>query len=78
MSEVKKCPKCGGELESGFIHATRGLFWDTKKQRLVFNTFTGTLISGWSGFTMPQARAWRCKKCELVVFLYGKNRGVEP
>lgn len=32
-SEVKKCPKCGGELEQGFIRAARGIRWDTEEHK---------------------------------------------
>lgn len=32
--EVRKCPKCGGELEKGYVVAPRSLGWDTRKPSL--------------------------------------------
>jgi hypothetical protein len=34
------------------------------------------LISQW--WQTRDLQAWRCKKCQLAVFLYGENRGVKP
>jgi phage FluMu protein Com len=68
MSEDKKCPKCGGELEEGFIHAPRGIYWDTEEHK--WHVYTSeALISMWS-WTMPRVQAWRCRKCNLIIFGY--------
>ncbi len=66
LSSVKKCPKCGGALEEGLLDAPRGIDWYT-------HTHTGTLLSPWH-WKMPKLQALRCKKCELVLFLYGKAK----
>ena len=29
-----KCPKCGGELEKGYLQAPSGLYWDVKEHDL--------------------------------------------
>jgi hypothetical protein len=65
---VKKCPSCGGEMEQGFIHAPRGIYWDNEEHKL--HIFTSeTLISQWS-WTCPRTQGWRCAKCRLVILLY--------
>ena len=69
MDEVNKCPKCGEEMEKGYIHAARGLTWDTEPhkwsvlglERLLGSTFVATI---------PIAEAYRCTKCRLVIFNY--------
>jgi len=75
MNEVKKCPKCGGKLEKGVIQVcSRGgdiVFWGTVN-------IEEKLISQWWPWQMRDLHAWRCKKCQLAVFLYGENRGVKP
>ena len=67
-SDIKKCPKCGCELELGFMHAPQGVYWDDEEHK--WQTFTSeALISRWS-WTMPRVPAWRCNKCSLAIFLY--------
>lgn len=67
MSEVKKCPKCGGELERGVMQASHIAFWnkDDIEEHL-------TSVLGFRG-TSLESQAFRCKNCELVIFYYGKN-----
>ena len=71
-SEVKKCPKCGGELERGVMQLSlRGgdvVFWNARdaEEKLISEY--------WQVHDHP---AWRCRKCQLAVFLYGKE-GVKP
>lgn len=64
-NEFKKCPKCGGDLEEGVLDAPRGIDWRTQ-------TYTETLLSPWH-WTMPKLWAWRCKRCQLVIFTYGER-----
>jgi ssDNA-binding Zn-finger/Zn-ribbon topoisomerase 1 len=71
MSEVKNCPKCGGELEKGVIHVSGRdiVFWGKEN-------IEEKLISQW--WQTRDLQAWRCKKCQLAVFLYGENKDVKP
>lgn len=64
-----KCPRCGGELEKGFLHAPRGVYWDTKRHKWLAALSSETLISQWT-WTSPSVEAWRCWKCRLVIFGY--------
>jgi len=74
-NEVKNCPKCGGELEKGVMQVSirySGIaFWGKEniEEKLIPRRF-------WRD--IPDLPAWRCKKCQLAVFLYGENKGVEP
>jgi hypothetical protein len=73
MNEVVKCPGCKGELEGGFIHASSGIFWDKRKPRWkLFTSEREELISRWT-LGIPSTQAWRCTKCNLVVFCYNKK-----
>jgi predicted nucleic-acid-binding Zn-ribbon protein len=71
MSEVKKCPKCGGEVEKGVIQFPLRdvVFWNA-------NDVEEKLVSQY--WQVHDFLAWRCKKCKLAVFLYGENKGVKP
>ena len=67
-SEVKKCPKCGREMEEGFISA-EWISWIDKKpsarqQELIVHGFS---------FNTP-AEAYRCKTCKIALFNYGPKR----
>jgi len=66
MSEVKKCPECGGEMEKGFLISPRTLWWNTQKQE-VFLGGEQLLRSNWKGNNLE---GYRCKKCQLIVFKY--------
>jgi ssDNA-binding Zn-finger/Zn-ribbon topoisomerase 1 len=71
MSEVKKCPKCGGKLEKGVMQVSlRGggiAFWGKEniEEKLISRRF-------WE--ELRDLSAWRCKKCQLAVFLWRKGR----
>jgi hypothetical protein len=69
--EVKKCPQCGRELEKGYIHVPRGVYWDAQRHKhsIWASTKMEAIISMWS-WTLPYASVWRCKQCKIVVFNY--------
>ena len=66
--EIKKCPKCGGEMERGFISAEWISWMDNKPDA----RFQELLVHGFS-FNLP-AEAYRCKTCKLALFDYGPKR----
>jgi NAD-dependent SIR2 family protein deacetylase len=71
-NEIKKCPKCGEELEKGvmqFSGLNPVVFWGEEN-------IEESLMSQWR--RTIDHRAWRCKKCQLAIFLYGEKGGVKP
>jgi hypothetical protein len=77
MSEVKKCPKCGEEMEVGFMHAPRGIFWDTEEEWHIYTSETLIGRAFWI-WTKLRTLAQRCRQCQLVIFFYQQNKGVKP
>jgi uncharacterized Zn finger protein len=57
MSEVKKCPKCGGEMEVGYLF--NAPYWTRGRSRWSF---------GWDG----RVFAYKCKNCGYVELYFEK------
>jgi len=57
MSEAKKCPKCGGEMEVGYLH--NAPYWRRGRSILGF---------GWDG----RVFAYKCENCGYVEFYFEK------
>jgi uncharacterized Zn finger protein len=57
MSEVKKCPKCSGEMEVGYLH--NAPYWRHGRSILGL---------GWDG----RVFAYKCKNCGYVEFYFEK------
>jgi uncharacterized protein with PIN domain len=72
MGEVKKCPKCGGELEKGVMQASYVVFWneDDVEEHWTAMTVLGRTI-------MLESQTWRCKNCQLAIFYYKKENLVK-
>jgi predicted nucleic-acid-binding Zn-ribbon protein len=54
MSEVKKCPKCGGEMAKGKLRGSGGAYISFDKS---------------GSFWLPQGEkvvAFRCQKCQYI------------
>jgi hypothetical protein len=73
MSDFKKCPKCGGELENGVMQASYVVFWnkDNIEEHWTAMTRSGAVL-GRKGI-MLESQTWRCKNCQLAIFHYGKD-----
>jgi len=69
--EPKKCPKCGVDLEKGVMRFVRNAMW-------FGDDHEDTIFSQLWPESIRESTAWRCQKCQLAVFLYGENEGVEP
>jgi predicted RNA-binding Zn-ribbon protein involved in translation (DUF1610 family) len=79
-SEVKKCPKCGKEMERGYIPiGMRGLQWSTKKHKWFADSLWQKSVESLTGDTfrvfIGNVEAYRCEKCKLVLAYYGKVEG---
>jgi len=68
MVRVKKCPKCGKEMEEGYISLMSGMRWRSNGDR---GLVKGELLfrGSWWGFSTLKL-ALRCKDCGLVIFQY--------
>jgi ssDNA-binding Zn-finger/Zn-ribbon topoisomerase 1 len=66
MSEARNCPKCGGEMEKGYI-ITPAIRWSKEKHMHV--SLGQELIVSW-GLKLANIGAYRCTKCRLVLFHY--------
>ena len=63
MNEVKKCPKCGGEMEVGYLQ--NAPYW--RRGRSLWRAF------GWNG----RLFAYKCRNCGYVEF-WGDKEGDKP
>ena len=58
MSEIKKCPKCGGEMEVGYLPGA-------------WNWYYGRSL--WSMQRIKRIFGYACKKCGYVEFYLERN-----
>ena len=77
-TDVKKCPKCGSDMEKGFLISARSFFWSAEPHDNIlayspWHVFTkGVEIIAKESFTsIANVPAYRCRKCKLVLFDYG-------
>jgi hypothetical protein len=77
LSEMKKCPECGAEMEKGFV-VSRLVAWSDKKisNWSLRGVFGGEQVIN-QGYPYPIANVegYRCENCKLIVFKYGENEG---
>jgi hypothetical protein len=70
LSDIRRCPRCDGELDEGYITMLRGSVWSKAKPGgfLEFRGLSKPLtVVGW---TRPAFPALRCRRCHFVVFDY--------
>jgi hypothetical protein len=72
MSEAKKCPECDAEMEKGYVNSQRQLFWDTEMHEGIFQIAGGERLIP-IGLGIKNLEAYRCVKCRLILFRYGKK-----
>jgi hypothetical protein len=66
-NEVKKCPKCGQEMEKGNIRLSSGVRWRTDDLRVWQE---GELLWWGSFWGYVKRDAYRCKNCRLLTLPY--------
>jgi len=72
MEKIIKCPNCGEPMEKGFI-ATWYMFWTGKKQEVFWKAppREDVVVKPGVFHIFDSSReAYRCRKCELVLFNY--------
>jgi hypothetical protein len=68
LISIKECPSCGGELEKGYAHAGRGIYWDTERHKFIFDAGETIIrMDSWHQY----APALRCSTCRVLVLDYG-------
>jgi hypothetical protein len=83
MSEIEKCPKCGGKLDKGYVLAPKFLAWDKVKPSFKeeFLSFGGPyskdseLLTPLVPYRIATFTAARCTKCNIILFDY-KSSGI--
>jgi predicted nucleic-acid-binding Zn-ribbon protein len=63
-TEVKKCPKCGGEMKKGYVRATGAV---------LYPVHFAEKISFWGGGNDKNTCAFACKTCGYLEFYIDKK-----
>ena len=70
---VDICPLCGSKMEKGYI-ASKIISWSKIKTWSFKGLFGGEIIvSKGYPYHITNVEAYRCRKCKLVIFRYGKT-----
>jgi len=74
MSEFNavRCPMCHARMTEGFIPTGGGMHWLRRRDASGVE-FAESLPGTFAWFRRTRLPAWRCKKCELVLFRYGRH-----
>ena len=70
LSDIRRCPRCNGEVDEGYITMLRGSVWNEAQPGglLEFGGLNKPLtVAGW---TRPAFPALRCRSCHFVIFDY--------
>jgi len=68
LSKIKKCPRCGGEFDEGYI-VINASTWSENRFGLVYAGLKKPLTKP-GALNPSQFPALRCKKCHFVTFDY--------
>jgi len=69
---MMKCPKCGEDMQNGFLPAVRGrLYWSPEDQRIPWNIVKhpkgSVVLSEFAIVTAKKAEAFYCEFCKIVI-----------
>jgi hypothetical protein len=70
MNEVVKCPRCGSDMEEGYVKMNEGIRWRTSAHR------SGELLRMGPLFWPRDYTAHLCRRCHWILITY--LQGVEP
>ncbi|MCD4826600.1 MAG: PF20097 family protein [Acholeplasmataceae bacterium] len=67
-----ECPKCGLEMDKGFIPVSRGrILWIPEDQRNPWNIISkpkgSVILSDFTVMAPKKADAYYCKSCKMVI-----------
>lgn len=75
LASVKKCPKCGGGLQKGYLNAPRGISWDTVKHGVSAVTLDVMMPRISSAIEVKNIPALKCERCEIAILDYSSAFG---
>ena len=67
-----RCPHCKALMQTGFLPTSTGMHF-IRGDGKAASHFAEDLPGTHSIMRSNRLLAWRCKKCEVVVFKYGRN-----
>lgn len=67
-----RCPHCKTLMQTGFLPTSRGMHF-IRGDGKAASQFAEDLPGTHSIIRTNRLLAWRCKKCEVVLFKYGRN-----
>ncbi|MAE66338.1 MAG: hypothetical protein CMJ18_18870 [Phycisphaeraceae bacterium] len=68
-----KCPECGAPMQNGFIPAGGGISWFDRLSADQVIGFAKSLPGTSAWFRRARLEAYRCTRCRLVTFRYGRQ-----
>ncbi|QDU34780.1 hypothetical protein KS4_28550 [Poriferisphaera corsica] len=72
-----RCPECHGIMEEGCLPVTQGLTW-IKGRNAEGNHFAESLPGTHAVMRPNHIMGWRCRKCRVITFKYGKSLEQKP
>ena len=67
-----QCPQCHTAMQNGYIPTGGGINWFRHRESDLF-PFAVALPGTSSWFRKAKLEAYRCSRCELIIFRYGKQ-----
>ncbi|OZU89600.1 hypothetical protein CIL03_00160 [Virgibacillus indicus] len=69
MNDAVKCPECSNEVKQGYIFSPRRISWSESADS-IFSDFGSEVLINDAFFKINKIPAYRCEKCNLVIFKY--------
>ena len=66
-----RCPACSGPMEEGNLPVSEGLIW-VRAHGEDSGTFAENIAGTHAVLRANRMEAWRCRKCLLITFRYGR------
>jgi hypothetical protein len=71
-----RCPQCHSPMEEGCLPVAGGMHW--VRGRGQAKTLTENIPGTHAVMRTNRLEAWRCRKCQLVTFRYGRSIEQKP
>jgi len=67
------CPRCGAPMGEGYLVTSQGIHWRDVGQPIALPSALGGLPGTFEWRKRARPHAYRCGKCEIVTFQYGRR-----